>query len=112
MASIIDMKLQRFDDGQYSRRFYQQTVRVPAGIDNESDVIRVIVAESLKTYTTTETELYESLSSEQEVLNDTARWSLISTGESELYPLSRGASFLKIINKSSSQEAVLDVTGV
>lgn len=112
MANIVELKQWRQDQSQYQRHWFQQTLRVPAGIDNESDVLKVVLAKSLKTYITTETELWESLSSEQEIIEDTARWSLVSTGESELYPLSRGASFLKIINKSAISEAILDVTGV
>jgi hypothetical protein len=113
MATIVEMDVMSLRNlGQYKSLFLQKTLTTEIGIGAESDVVQVITAQSLKTYTSTNASLYESLSTEEAILNDTANWSLISSGVSDVYPLSRGASYLKIINSSSTVPAVLEVTGV
>jgi len=110
--NILELFLQRYDQGMYVKKYFQRSIEIPAGIGSESDAIRVITAESLKTFTSSTAELWESLSSEYQIENDLANWSLIASGASELYPLSRGASYLKIVNTSNSLPAILEVTGV
>lgn len=111
MATIKDLDLQRYTDGNYVSKYFQKTIRVPAGIGNESDAIQVVTRESIKVQIFN-CALYESLSSIEEVENDTAIWELVSDGSTTTFPLDKGASFLKIVNDNAAQEAVMTMTGV
>lgn len=111
MANIQELGLQRYDDGQYQKHYYQKTIYVPIGIGNESDAVRVVLANKINVHFTNGS-LYESLATPEDIENDTAHWEFVADSTAPVFTLTAGATFLKLINSSGTEEALLNITGV
>ena len=109
---IERLNLRHFSDGQYKHDYYQRTILVPQGIGNESNAFFVVLANSLKVQVYNCT-IWESLDTIASIQADTAKWGLVADSATDpTFVLDRGASFLKIINTSGSETALLLATGV
>ena len=110
--NIIELELNRYGDGQYTKLWYQKSITVPVGVGNKSDAYLAVVSDSLKLHTSGNVNVYESLDSKEAIENDTAKWKLISDATTSVFPLNAGASYFYIENTSGSLEAWANITGV
>lgn len=110
MANIKELDLRRIDQGQYQQHFFQSNIVVPQGIGNESDAVRVILADKINVHFTAGT-LYESLSAESDIINDTALWLYVSSSAQDVFQITAGASYLKVVN-DGTEDSIFNITGV
>jgi hypothetical protein len=110
MANIINLSLVRSTIGRRDLDYLQKNITIPIGIGNESDVVRVVSANSVKVHIT-DCALYESLSAEEDIINDTAHWEFVGDG-TETFVLDPGAAYLKAINSSGTVASIFNITGV
>lgn len=105
------LQLYEYDNHRKLLLYFNKSITVPSGIGNKSKAYLVIASDAIKVHIKN-AKLYESLADEASIKDDTAYWEIVTDGTTATFPLTAGVSWLYIENKSDTEEAILNITGV
>ena len=110
-VEIVELGLRRYQAGQYCEFYLYDQFTVSQGVGNESKVVKVCVQNAITCHYTNSS-LLESLSSEADIIAETALWVTVGVStDAEASVVNPGFKYLKIINDNVGA-SVFNISGM